>query len=1095
MTSRLTMSFHPVEPINLSQPTISGAVIQEGEPLTISKGTWRKSRLAVSFVATVYRDTNVEVVSIPFTGDTVTYTPIAADVGARLDAVVAATNLAGTTTARSDLTSIVAAAAPVLPVNTTPPSVLVPPKVGEAVSYSVGTWENLPAANFNVDIRVNGVGKGANYTPVTADIGHTVVVSVVAFNDAGSSAPALSTASAPIAAPDVLLPEYDFGDSVRAGAGGFPVPAGSTAFSGTASGVVISGGFVVPTGDGSVVPGTVIFNNGGGTVNVLASTDALAVRLGDGGTELKAALAWLNTFDAAGYTILLRSETYVAPLYFTGKYTSQGAEIYDDQALSITNTGALWTGFVTIRSAVPTSPIVMRGGTPAAWIQKIRLSGCKWFKFTDVRMNRPKGQINTSGFSGATNEGVAFFNSQHIWVEECAIIGDPLSADNNTTGMTYSYCSDITVRRNRFDGTFNGMGAGNTGVVQQNIDINHNWFPNWSSNNLQLYGGFDGVKFNFNNHGAPYKPVTSSTTHVDCHQHGTRNDNSDSYKNFEIIGNRFDKRLGTADAQFIFHREMPNIPTSLDPEGHDTPYDGHLENFDVYANFAYMGQNVGITLGWGDRIRVGNNATLLPPGEVNQTAPTMSFATAKNRQYTDANGDTRTFVGIPWPVTNGMWLGNLANGYRYDNEQVEFWSLRNFNVSAGSAVEMGALFEDPTRAELLAALEPLAGGPLDTVAGNPRAYVAGPYCPYITHAVWDGDGLVSEGSHDFPSMEAGYPSPTLTALTDQPLNTTVVSPYQTISGTSATGVLIVALTQGFSIRLVSASDVLIASGVDHVVAYNGEKWRLEMTTPSFGGDTYVCDYVVGHANKKQWSVGVTAGGSYVQKLVRADGADWFTRMLTADLKAGAKGMFAASLNFLSGSNAATSYLFSIGGKFSCYKNTSNKIYIGLRDAGSTVRAIWTSADAYTSASGLVHIAASWDFSTAGAIRFQVFINGIDVTTKTGSTLNLNATPGNVKYDNGIMSAIFATGSGASQMRADVSDLYINVVDSLDLTSNIGLFFSGGAPVDLGTIGDGPTGQRPLVFAGRTMDAAAWNTGNWLGTSVGWTPNGALADVI
>jgi hypothetical protein len=92
-----------------------------------------------------------------------------------------------------------------IPTNNSVPTITGSATVGSTLNATTGTWANNPTS-FTYQWKsagVNATGPGAltnAYTPIAADIGNTLTVSVVARNAAGSSVAALSTATSAVTA-------------------------------------------------------------------------------------------------------------------------------------------------------------------------------------------------------------------------------------------------------------------------------------------------------------------------------------------------------------------------------------------------------------------------------------------------------------------------------------------------------------------------------------------------------------------------------------------------------------------------------------------------------------------------------------------------------------------------------------------------------------------------------------------------------------------------------------------------------------------------------------------------------------------------------
>jgi hypothetical protein len=182
-----------VFPANHSLPVVTGAAAaQVGVMLMGSVGGWAGTP---TFTFQWNRG------GTPIGGATsLTYTPVAADVGTLLTLSVTAMDTGGTNTATSAAT---AAVLPAIPTIMTVPTISGTAQVGQVLTATTGTWRNIPTSYAYQWLSggVNATGPGAatsSYTAVSADIGNVLTVSVIATNAGGSSAPAVSAATAAV---------------------------------------------------------------------------------------------------------------------------------------------------------------------------------------------------------------------------------------------------------------------------------------------------------------------------------------------------------------------------------------------------------------------------------------------------------------------------------------------------------------------------------------------------------------------------------------------------------------------------------------------------------------------------------------------------------------------------------------------------------------------------------------------------------------------------------------------------------------------------------------------------------------------------------
>lgn len=181
-------------PVNTKQPDPSGSA-KEGNVVTVSNGTWTGTQpITYSYQwqrcnPKSGRCTNVQ----QPTGQS--YQIVAADVGFTLRAVVTASNSAGRSSARSNLTSVVAARGQP-PVALTLPAIAGTPTIGQTLIASSGTWRGASGVFSYQWLRCSASGGGCadisgaatqSYVVSSADSGNTVSVRVRASNDVGAT--------------------------------------------------------------------------------------------------------------------------------------------------------------------------------------------------------------------------------------------------------------------------------------------------------------------------------------------------------------------------------------------------------------------------------------------------------------------------------------------------------------------------------------------------------------------------------------------------------------------------------------------------------------------------------------------------------------------------------------------------------------------------------------------------------------------------------------------------------------------------------------------------------------------------------------------
>jgi hypothetical protein len=192
-------------PSNTVVPVISGTV-RDGQTLSASTGEWA----GTSPISYTYQwescNSAGESCSNISGATSSTYVLGHGDVGTTLRVLVTATNSAGSATATSEASAMVAALAPS---NTAPPVISGTAQDGQTLTASTGTWTGTPTISYSYQWQscnssggscsnVSGA-TGSTYTLGHGDVGTTLRVIVTATNSAGS-ATATSEASAVVVA-------------------------------------------------------------------------------------------------------------------------------------------------------------------------------------------------------------------------------------------------------------------------------------------------------------------------------------------------------------------------------------------------------------------------------------------------------------------------------------------------------------------------------------------------------------------------------------------------------------------------------------------------------------------------------------------------------------------------------------------------------------------------------------------------------------------------------------------------------------------------------------------------------------------------------
>lgn len=170
------------------------------------------------------------------------------------------------------------------------------------------------------------------------------------------------------------------------------------------------------------------------------------------------------------------------------------------------------------------------------------------------------------------------------------------------------------------------------------------------------------------------------------------------------------------------------------------------------------------------------------------------------------------------------------------------------------------------------------------------------------------------------------------------------------------------------------------------------------------------------------------------------------------------------------------------------RTASNSIRVfGRNSGGSTVLTITTNATTYSSSmTGWKHFLAAWDLAnTVG----QIYISDTS-DLAAGPTL----TNDNIGYNTSVLNwAVGATAGGVTKTNALLSQVYLNIAETLDLSveANRRKFITSSLkPVYLGKNGERPTGNQPILFlSAQPKQFSTWKTNK--GSGGGMTENGEI----
>ena len=200
-------------PLPTQSPSVKAASPPvEGTTISAKRGQWSGQATAFRFQWVRCDGDGTSNCSniTPYRTDGGNYTPTAADVGHTFRVRLIATN--GTGDSAPTLSPPTATVTPNLavPANTTPPTIETDtPQVGVKTGANPGRWTAAPTSYRYQWVRCDADGTSnctditsyrtsANYTPASADSGHTLRVRVIATNANGDSAAALSSPTQPI---------------------------------------------------------------------------------------------------------------------------------------------------------------------------------------------------------------------------------------------------------------------------------------------------------------------------------------------------------------------------------------------------------------------------------------------------------------------------------------------------------------------------------------------------------------------------------------------------------------------------------------------------------------------------------------------------------------------------------------------------------------------------------------------------------------------------------------------------------------------------------------------------------------------------------
>jgi hypothetical protein len=192
-SSAETSTILALAPSNTLPPSITGS-LQDGQLLSVATGGWSGTEpISYSYQWQLCDAQGEACESIAeATGSSVELVP--SDVGRTLDAVVTASNAAGSTAVTTPVTAKVAG---ILPLNTVLPAISGLLKEGQLLSVGQGSWSGTGPISYSYQwLQCNALGEGCSPISeatgstlklLTGDIGGTLAVVVKATNVAGST--------------------------------------------------------------------------------------------------------------------------------------------------------------------------------------------------------------------------------------------------------------------------------------------------------------------------------------------------------------------------------------------------------------------------------------------------------------------------------------------------------------------------------------------------------------------------------------------------------------------------------------------------------------------------------------------------------------------------------------------------------------------------------------------------------------------------------------------------------------------------------------------------------------------------------------------
>ena len=200
----------PAPPVNLSQPQVSGAPM-ENETVAATAGSWSGTPTGYVYAWERCDLDGGDCVAIAGTAGA-SYTLAGADVGRRVRVVVTASNAAGSASAASPASAAIEVAAP--PTNLTSPTIAGAAQANETLTADPGSWSGWPTLAYRWQQSADGGqtfsdipdAVGSTYTLGATEIGLHIRVTVIGTNRSGEETAVSDIAGPVLPATPIELP-------------------------------------------------------------------------------------------------------------------------------------------------------------------------------------------------------------------------------------------------------------------------------------------------------------------------------------------------------------------------------------------------------------------------------------------------------------------------------------------------------------------------------------------------------------------------------------------------------------------------------------------------------------------------------------------------------------------------------------------------------------------------------------------------------------------------------------------------------------------------------------------------------------------------